>query len=501
LVPPNNVAQELDSNPEYADYNALLKKRFLTYAYNQAATKAQGNNGDINGDGVVDSLWTRTYSINPYLDNEIPLAADKTTAINITAFIPTKAAFADYLNTKFLPFFSNNMDNVPTSTIQLLYNSEFTNTMDWPSKIDRGQEISVGGDNIAVSKSDIVSVKMASNGLFYQVNKVIEPAAFTTVTGPAFFTPNYSYLAQILTQTGLLPQLSNNVLKYTVLGPTNAAFTAAGVNFVSGANPTFTITTNGVTSNMSSAQLKSLIGSNVLVGAFTASNLTDGFYQTQSGSYVAVKGGKIEGALRGSLATIVNPDISKTNGYFQGVDKVTLDPQQSIYDLVAASGTPNPAPYSYQKFKELCTLVGILSKDFVSITAADAGKKFTLFVPSNEAIIAAQNAGQLPKTGAQGTTVLDASGKARLFAYIKYFFIQQIVFTDGKQVGTFPTSKTDANGVALPLTVSYPGVLTVTDNTGAHGQVNISNVNNYPQNVIAKDGVIQVIDNAFVSQY
>lgn len=499
LLPPNNVAQELDTNPEYADYDALLKKRFLTYAYNQAATKAQGNNGDINGDGIVDSLWNRTYSINQYLDNENALASDKTTNINITAFVPTKAAFVNYLNTKFIPNFQT-MDNVPASTLILLYNTHFTNSMDWPSKIDRGQEISVGGDNISVSRSDIVSVKSASNGLFYQVNKVLEPTAFTAVAGPAFFSPNYSYLAQMLTQTGLLPIISNSALRLTFLGATNAAFIAAGINF-STSNSTFTITTNGSTSNMGTAQLKALIGSNVLVGAFTKSNLTDGWYQTQSGSYVYVTGGKIQGADRTSQASIVNADISQSNGYFQGVDKLTLDPPQSIYDLVNASATPNPTPYSYMKFRELCSAVGILTKDFVSITSVDAGKRFTLFCPSNEVIIAAQVAGQLPKTGAQGTTVLDAAGKARLFSYLKYFFVQQSVFTDGKQTGVFPTSKTNSAGTAIPLTITYPGILTVTDNSGAQGRVNISNPNNYPQNVIAKDGVVQVIDNAFISQY
>lgn len=503
LIPPRNVAQELDGNAEYETYNQLLKSRFLLYAYNQAATKAQGNNGDINGDGLVDSLWNRTYSINSYMDNENAL--NVTSAVSISAFIPSKAAFTNYLNSRFLTSFAN-IDLVPSTTLTLLFNSQFTNSLDWPSRVDKGLATSVGGDKIMISRSDINSVKMASNGLFYELNKVVEPAAFTAVTGPTFFSPDYSYFSYMLAQSGLLTLLTNDALKYTILAPNNAAYDLAGITYSTTPTPNFSRFINSVKTTMSNSDISALVGTNILVGDYSVNNLTDGFYLTVNGTYVSVKSGKIEGAVRGDQVSIINPDIKKTNGYFQGTNKVINDPPSStysIYSMVAASGSPSPAPYSYLKFKELCTLAGILSKDFVNITSVDASKKFTLFVPSNEALIAAQVAGVLPKTGAQGTTVLDAAGKSRLFSYLKYFFVgQQQIFTDGKSTGNFLTSKTNVAGNNLPLTVSFPsGVLTVTDNTGVQASVLLSNPNNYPQNVIAKDGVIQVIDNAFTSQY
>lgn len=503
LISERNVAQELDSNPEYETYNQLLKSRFLLYSYNQVATRAQGNEGDINGDGLVDSLWNRSYSVSPYMDNENPLNVKN--AVSITAFIPSKAAFTAYLNSRFLTSFSS-VDALPTSTLTLFFNSQFTNSLDWPSRIDKGLVTSVGGDKINLSRSDINSVKMASNGLFYELNKVVEPAAFTAVTGPSFFTPEYSYFTDMLIQSGLISILTNDALKYTVLAPNNEAFNLAGITYSATPTPNFFRIINSVETAITNSEISLLVASNVLVNEYSLNNLTDGFYLTINGTYVAVKDGKVEGAVRGDQVSIINPDIKKSNGYFHGTNKVIIDPPSlthSIYSIVAASGSPSPEPYSYLKFKELCALAGILSKDFVNITSVDAKKKFTLFVPSNEAIIAAQVAGILPKTGAQGTTVLDAAGKSRLFAYLKYFFIgQQQIFTDGKSTGTFLTSKTNAVGDNLSLTVSYPaGVLTVTDNTGVQASVLLSNLNNYPQNVIAKDGVIQVIDNAFTSQY
>jgi uncharacterized surface protein with fasciclin (FAS1) repeats len=500
LVPPNNVFQEIDTNPEFADYDALLRKRFLTYAYNKTATLAQGNNGDVNGDGITDSLWNRTFSINPYLDNENALTTDGlNNLISITAFIPTKIAFANYLNTKFLyPNGFGTMDNVPTSTLQLLYNSHFTNSLDWPSKIGVS-EASTGGDAFTVSPSDVVNVKMASNGLFYTVNRVFEPAAFKAASGPAFFSPNYSYLANLLNQSGLLSLISSNLGTFTLLGATNAGFANAGVT-LSG-NTFFKVRTTGPSPTvMTAAEIQKLLGNNILVGSFNTSTLTDGFYPTQSGSFVAIKGGQITGELRNNPTSIINPNISGTNGYFQGTDQIVPDAQRSIFDNVNSSVASAPTtPY---KFKELCALAGVLSKDFVAITAVDAGTQYTLFAPSNEAIIAAQSAGVLPKTGAQGTTTLTSAGAARLFNYIKYFFVKKSIFTDGKVTGTFPTSKTDVNFNTIPLTVSYPGnVLTVTSVDGVQAKALVNNLNGYPQNTIAKDGVIQIIDNAFTSQY
>ena len=91
---------------------------------------------------------------------------------------------------------------------------------------------------------------------------------------------------------------------------------------------------------------------------------------------------------------------------------------------------------------------------------------------------------------------------------MKYFFIpEQEIFTDGKITGTFPTSKpaansTAANPIFLPMTISFPAnVLTVTDNTGKTASVDMTKSNTHPQNTLAIDGVIHIIDNAFTNQY
>jgi len=393
----------------------------------------------------------------------------------------------------------------------MLFKSHLTNSMEWPSRIDNGFVTSVLGDKINVTRSDIRSVKMTSNGLVYEVNKVIEPKAFTAVTGPAFFSPKYSYFTEMLVRSNLIPTLTVDAIKFTVLAPTNQAFNDRGIYWAPLGNPGFFQWNGTMWRPMTNTELSQLIGNHVFLNQELSTNdLQDGFYRAQNGSYIVIENKKFHGAERDSLSTIIDANKKMSNGYFHGVDKVIYNPSMSLTQTISSANVsviPQVNP-QYLKFKELLSAAGIASKDFGGITAIDINKKFTLFVPSNEAIIAAQVAGKLPKTGAQGNQTLSAADKLRLIAYLKFFFIpEQEIFTDAKVTGTFSTSKpasnsTPANPLFVPVEVSYPGgTLTVKDNTGKTAKVDMTKPTVYPQNTIAIDGVIQIIDDAFTNQY
>ncbi len=503
LIPPLNIAQELDTNPEYQEYNKILKRRFLSYSYNKAATTAQGNNGDVTGDGLVDSLWTRTYTTDPNLDVENPIGSDKISNISLTAFIPTKSAFLDYLNTKLLPNFANSIDSIPARTLSLLFKSHITNNMDWPSRIDKGYVKSILTDKVRIEKSEIQSSKMASNGLFYTTTKVVEPGAFVTAGGPAFFFSQYSYFAEMLLQTSILTYLSNDAVTYTVFAPTNTAFKNRGIywdDFPATGKPGF-FKTGGAGLGLS--EMTKLIGNHIVVSNDLTSSMADGYYPTLNSSFLVVENSGFHGAEKDTIPTIIDPDKIQSNGRFHGINKLIYDPQKSIYDIINSAGTiDNP---QYLKFKELFAAAGILTKDFLTITSVDANKKFTLFVPSNQSIINAQVAGKLPKTGAQGTTVLTDPQKIQLMSYLNYFFVaDNQIFTNGKLTGIFSTSK-KIPGTAIrykTVTVSYPANnLVVTDDTGVPAKVDMQIPMDKLQNTLAKDGVVHIIDNAFTSQY
>lgn len=526
LLPPPTFVQLLDKESEYADFNQLMKNRFLTYSYNQSATIQQGNRGDINGDGLVDSLWNRVYSFNPDLDNENPKKPGTLTPFSMTAFAPSKSAFLDYLNNNLIKGFVNSVDSIPNRTLLLLYNTYFSQNMYWPSQLAGGVS-SLNNDNVVISNSDINKIKMASNGIFYELNKVILPNAFTAVTGPAFLSLKYWFFGEMLNLTGNLSGLTKAGTKYTILCPTNQAFLHYGIYYdayPTSGSPGFKriIPPATIGTSLSTAQLAQLVGNHILTNLdLPAAKITDDFYTTSNNSIIVVEGGKIHGSVRDTVPQIIDPDNHMSNGYFHGIDKVIINPQQSIYDKINVTSAWNSTTFplvtpEYTKFKELVIAAGIQIKDFGNITQVDEDRKFTLFVPSNDVITTAQVAGILPKTGAvtpnePNTTgvITDLTKRARLESYIRYFFVQdKQCFTDGKTLGTFVTSKKDpistpTNVVYILATITYPGsILTFNEiGTSTTGKVVTTNPVLYPQNTILKDGVIQIINNAFTSKY
>ena len=516
LEPPPTIAQIFDKNPEYSEFTQLMKRRYLFYTYNRSATIAQGNNGDINGDGLVDSLWTRNYAIDPYIDNEDPLVPGTSDALSITGFAPSRPAFLNYLTNRLAAGFLNSVDSIPNRTLTLFYQSYFSPNMYWPSQIDARKATNLLGNTIVLARSDIKKIKMASNGLFYELNKVIEPDAFSSVPGPAFLSSDYWYFAEMLIETGSLSGLTKAGTKYTILCPTNQAFKNYGIywdyNPGGTLNPGFFKRVGAAKTALTVKELAPLVGNHIIINYdLPASGIADGFYPTMNSSFITVAGGEIHGSVRDTIPQIIDPDHHMSNGYFQGINRTIIDPQQSLFDLINyIDGVSAPGRPEYDKFRELCIAAGILSKDFLGITNVDAEKKFTLFVPSNDAITAAQVAGLLPKTGAvKPNTTITTTIAARLESYIRYFFVQEIqALTDGKVTGTFMTSKKDpistpTNAVYIPASVTYPGgILTFNEiGTSIKGKVDITNPSLYPQNTIARDGIIQIIDNAFTSKY
>ena len=530
LVPPLNIIQKLTTGTEYSEFSQLMN-RFKSYTYNSAGTIAQGNNGDVNGDGLIDSLYNRIYSFDAYLDNENPVVASTKAPITLTAFGPSKSAFVNYLNNTLVQGFRNNTDSIPNRTLNLLFQAHFSNTIYWPTQVYAGEATNLLNDKIKVTKSDIIESSMASNGAFYKVNKVIEPACFKSITGPALLSLDNWYFAEMLVSTGLLSALSAEGTKYTLLCPSNQAFLKFGIFWYQyppgGAAPGFYRTTAPATySAISATMLKSLVGNHIILNKdLSSGQLTDGFYATFNNSFILIEGGKIHGALRDTVPVILDPDHHQTNGYFHGISKPIMYPLKSIYTTISSASSWNyiPTPTApvvtpeFTKFKELVIAAGINLKDFVAITAVDVDKKFTLFVPSNDAITAAQVAGILPKTGAVLPNEPNVSGvindlvkRARLEAYLRYFFIQQKqILTNGNITGTFATSKKDpvlstpTDPVYIQASITCPGgVLTFNEiGTTSTGIVDMTQPTIYPQNTLAQDGIIQIINNAFTSKY
>ncbi|WEK19961.1 MAG: fasciclin domain-containing protein [Candidatus Pedobacter colombiensis] len=482
LVTPQNIAQELDTDPEYKDYNKILKQRFLSYAFDLSGTKSQGNNGDVNNTGVLDSLFRRVYSFLPTLDYE--------KGASLTAYVPTADAFNNYLNTKLLASYSS-VNAVPDYTLDLLYKSHYSNVISWPSMISKGLAVNILGDKVVLPAGSVLKTKMLSNGLFYQVNTVLEPEAFLAVPGPVFFASEYSYMAQLLIQSKLYASLVSKELSLTFLAPNNVALEKAGIRpsaLSTTKNPIFEIIDKGstVARPMTLADINNWVGNNIILKALPEGGFTDGFYDTFNGSKIEIRSGKVYGADK-TVTPVLSPKKQMSNGFFYGTNLAIVPP------LTADTYLVQQAEYGefYKLILQVYPTFAITGFPFIDQLL---GNKYTFFVPSNTAITTAKTQGKIPVIPAS-TAPTYAAKIEEMKQFIRYHIVKIPAFTDGKTIGTYNSCMVDKAlsspvkevNVAVKLGFSA-GAIKVTDNKNT-----ISSTTS-PTNQITKDGVIQTID-------
>jgi uncharacterized surface protein with fasciclin (FAS1) repeats len=479
---PTNIAQELDKTDEYSSYNALLKKRYATYTFDLTGTRLQGNYGDPNNDGILDSLFRRNYSIVPGLDYEKGYA--------LTAYIPTKSAFEKYINNLATIFGSEQL--IPTYTTDLLFKSHFSTSTYWPSKVQNGLAFNMLFNSVDLKPEDINSVKMLSNGLLYQTKQVVEPDAFKSVCAPAFFSPTYSLLGRLLYVSGYFNALSQKLAHYSFFAPTDEAFARIGIvyNVADPLKPVFQIRENGVYRNMNVTEMESLLGNNTILSSLDPSSFADGFYETLNGNMLQIKDGKYFGAERDSMPTITIPGVPKSNGYVYGVNQFISLAKGSFTYIINTTTTPEYAEF----LKIIQSVYPSFASSGFSFINQNSDLKYTILIPSNEAIVNAMAEGKIPVLPAT-TDPTYAAQKEKLIQFIRYHVIQGRSMTDGKVVGNILTthyiksSPTSTKEIYIPINVAGGnGTLTITD---ALGSVATTQSNS---DRICKDGVIHIID-------
>lgn len=564
---PQTIAQYLEKNKDTdGGYFNTLRSKLLYYYYDDKQTRKQINGGDANNDGMLDSLFRRKFFSEDglalsLLDQEYITKIANTTVTQsaLTAFTPDANSFNNYYNNKLLPSFHNKADSIPFMTWWLLFKSHISYGLSWPSIAYYGGASNDLGDKVAVLKEDVNSVKMLSNGLIYQLKKVIEPKLFAGLLGPAFFDNNFTYEAWMINKVFYQQYLDNSPdQNFTFLCLSNNTLQASTYNlnyqerFISPDGtaivmpflykPTETAAGLITQAQYSSATYLGLLQAQTIKGSYTYSQLIDGYYQTYLGYYVKIA----NHVVYSSSKTLNNIDDGQKILYSKCyISPVTTKLQPTNGSFLQGDSIINiPSPlYSsilnrpeYSGFAALVLKAGLSSQidrlniEFGStttsgITASDK-RKFTLFIPSNAAIDSVQKKGTKPFAWTTATN-LSANDVTRLQQWIRHCFVfidadsdaANQLFTTGKNynsTATYYTRKQLGAGVQ-PITVKYDAVnkrLSLTDSNGMNA-VTVNEVSSIwpqpvqpvspapnlititPQNVLCKDGVIHIINKVF----
>ncbi len=493
VVPPiPSIEEYMVAHPEKFSLYYDILQRFATYPTSKVDEQKR-------------VLYKKSYDLIFDLANEIgpPQTAGIPPQNMWSAFLPNNTVLQSYLDRTVLKYYSS-LDSVPRVTLYYILQTQLSANLALLSKIEKSY-FNAFGDATEVSRDMIISRQMCSNGMVYESNKVLEPNVFTCVPGELFINRDYTTLLFLLDKAGMLSSLANPEADVTLFATTNKKLEEYGIRY----NATNDVIENrgpvdGVWRTMNTTELTTFAQDQFHKGRLTGLD-GSGFAELASGNYIQYEGNKILAAENQVLkvpSTVQEVVPNQRNGFLVKVDnpiesryvmgklltgKYTTtvdlsDPEVSEFASLLVSANLLDA-----RFRDAITRENIPNLKFLA-----AYKKWTAFIPTNEAMAIARQEGIIPAAYPKTTT-----GRDSIDRFLKYHFvINNVIFDDGKESGNFDTYYTYKDPLDQTKTLNAkvkvmnsPGNLSVQDVSGQVVQVDHSDAN-----LLVRKGVVHKIN-------
>ena len=483
----------LSSNPNYSEFKKIFDKYLVQFALNPVATQKYQN---VNGGAaqIYTKIYNASLAFSPNNENFMKLQDNDGQANTYSMFVPNNAALLNYVNTVLLENYTS-LDAVPINIIYDFVNAHLWQTAVWPSKFKTTFNFQ-GEEARFDPATNITDRKILSNGIFYGTNKVQEANVFSSVYGKAYLDPKYSMMTSLLNQE-LKFQITNVNQKYTLLLLTNATLNAAGyfADPTVDNNPNFqwryTPPAGGTVLTGSSALVRLLrvLNLHVLPGVDITSLAGSGVVMSYGGEFIRYNNNTVFAAGNvdsNNVATASSPKTAK-NGSVHTLSRILNFSESTIGKHIEKIGTPATSEFnSFWQFLKNSTIFTAATGDIISVAS---GTFYTVFIPNNNAIKDAVNAGLLPGTGTAPNKVpafnpASVAEKDQVVKFIYYHILnKKTVATDGMDSGSFETILKRNNGDPTSIFVnnSSPNSMTLTDMNNRGAQV-INASSNYLSN-------------------
>jgi hypothetical protein len=401
-----------------------------------------------------------------------------------SALIPTDEVLQAYLDTTIFKYYDY-IDSVPEVTLSYILQAHLTKHFELPSKMAK-TFFNYYSDIIPIDPwEDVFEATILSNGAFFGLNRVLEPLAFKTVTGPLFFNNNYTTFLYALNASGLMSSLSREEIKATVFAPPDAKLLEWGITYNKSLERLEKRRSDGVWERMDELDIIEFVQDHIIYEELD--NLMDEGYITTESENVfyyndnsIISGGNTED---NDEATIIEIIDSKINGKLMMLDNVVKASKKSVAEHVATDP-------DFSEFFQLCvqadlvdsiTIQGTLER-IPRIKFTIDAEKWTCFIPDNNSVTTALANGDVPQAADS------------LVLFIRYHFIPDELLVDFyEKSGTYETAASDTLGTSLTLDIDItPGKLDVTDNT--YQVVTVAPAN---ANVLVSDGIYHKITSVF----
>lgn len=478
ILPLPNLEEYLASNDQYSEFRKLLAK-VISYQSNADITQrnyALSGNSDSVYIKFYDAGNTLGLAYSPNNENYLQAGTDGQTS-GYGMAIPTNAALIPY-EAQILEHYKT-FDAAPPAVLIALLNAHLWTTNPWPSRFTQTPNSS--SEVPTFSLSNVVDKKICSNGFFYGINSVQQANVFRTIYGKAFLDPAYSLMTRAL-DADLKFSVINPKIQYTMVMMSDAVLEAAGYNY--DANHVYwTYQAPGGTLQTGStplARINRILASSVFLTQNGELNdlSGEGIVESWNGEYVRYKNNTLFAGGNMDAGTVVHIDSISTsvNGKVFYVDGLLTFSEISTGAHLGRLAKSDPDDYSY--FFNYLVKSSIWSASDSTIVGMTAGNPYTLFVPSNAAIVQAVKDGLLPgniTTGEPNFSSSAITDQNNVASFIQYHILNKnMVVPDGKKSGKYLTLLPTSTGDATYITVTNSvGSMTLTGTSGDVAHVNV----------------------------
>lgn len=500
VLPLQSIDQYLASNPQYSEFKKLYDKYEVTFQQNATATTQYQTLTGLSNTVYI-KMFNAGLAFSPNNENYLKAQDNDAQSSSWSMVVPKNDVLLNYINSVLLEHYSS-LDAMPPQIIIDFLNAHMWPVSLWPTKFATTNNALA--ETTTMNASTVVDKKVLSNGMFYGTSEVEQANVFRSVYGKSYLDPKYSLMTRALDQ-GYRYSIILPTLKYVVIMMSDSALRANGYDY-NGNYSQWQYTTPGTTSTTISTTvnqtLQRILANHIIpITAGEMDNISgSGIIETLNGDYLKWNAGTFSSSGTVMSNYVVHSTGTKTafNGRVYYADNLLTADTTTLGVRIGKLGSATSSNfnyfYQYLLNSPLYASIASSSTALGSITGLSTGVNYTIFIPTNAAIVQAVKDGYLPgnvTTGVPNFTSVVQTDVALVNNFIYYHVLNKnTIVPDGKKAGTYETVLKKNNGDAATVTVSNaPNALQITDAYGRKSNVIVASSNN-----LANYAVIHLID-------
>ncbi len=488
-----SIEEYMIAHPEKYEVYYDLLQRFA--AYGNSRTDEERN---VEYRKSYDLIFDLADERGPSTNTAIP-------AQNMwTAFLPSNDIMQGYLDNTVFKYYES-IDSIPRVTLFYILQTQLSGSLVLRSKIANGY-FNAFGDPTDLTADDLQAGYMCSNGVVYDIDRILEPNVFKTVPGTLFIDKDYSTLLFVLNAASMLSTVSNPDADVTVFATTNEKLEEYGVRYDATTDVVqFRGPVDGKWGPMKEIDLTMFAQDQVYKGLLPDMEGEAKYAEMTSGNFIYYGNNQAaagENMVKGTPAVIQDVVVNEYNGLLVKVDYPIMS-RLEMGQILICNPTEPDCPLADPEVSEFAELLvdlkllderyrDALTKEFIPrlkfLAAADY---WTAFIPTNAAMEQARMDGIIPWEFPSST-----GGKDSLESFAKYHFVvNDVIFDDGAESGIFDTNFTYIDTLenetvnATVRIINAPQDLAVEDITGQ-----VVHVDHADASILVKKGVMHKIN-------